>query len=178
MAVHGGFMAKLESEEEPARQERVWFCPSAQPSLAGSLIFGVVKDTGEAQRVTFLERPVKVSEGTVLAFAGGQQRATDIFRFAAPCQQKQCRNWSGHSCRVGERLVQILPASSALPECKLRSVCLWFHQEGGSACLRCTQMVTNDPAMEIMLNTLESPEDESKGQKAFMVGAAVQHQEG
>jgi hypothetical protein len=147
-----------DAEDRDPVREKVWFCPSAQPALEGSMILGVVQQNQQVGHVTLLEKPVRVTEGTVLAFAGNQQQATGVFRFAAPCQKQDCRNWSNNSCRVAERVVQILPANSdELPNCRLRSICLWFHQEGGSACKRCTLVLTDNPAMEIALNSGSAP---------------------
>jgi len=33
-------------------------------------------------------------------------------------------------------------AVSAMPRCAIRPNCLWFAQEGSSACLRCPQVAT------------------------------------
>lgn len=150
-------------KKEPDR-EKVWFCPSAQPSLEGSLVLGVVAHAEAEDRIVFLDRPAKVTTGTLLAFTGSPVQSTEVFRFAAPCQKQNCRNWKD-SCRVAERLVQALPdASAELPPCRLRPVCLWFHQEGGAACVRCTQVLTNSEAMELALNAVPAasgtgPED-------------------
>ncbi|HEY7406527.1 MAG TPA: nitrogen fixation protein [Candidatus Angelobacter sp.] len=142
-------------ENATPRRETTRFCPSAQPSLGNSMVLGTVNRLGAEPSVTLLEHPVKVTEGTILAFAGGQVRPTDVFRFAAPCEQCGCHNWSGSSCRVAERLVQILPASgSDLPRCKLRPVCQWFAQEGGAACARCPQVRTDDASLEAALNSV------------------------
>ncbi len=149
-------MTEKKSGENVATQgETTRFCPSAQPLLGNSLVLGTVNRLGGKPSVTLLEHPVKVTEGTILAFAGGQIRPTDVFRFAAPCEQCGCNNWSGSSCRVAERLVQILPAvGSELPRCKLRPVCQWFAQEGGAACVRCPQVQTDNASLETALNSV------------------------
>jgi hypothetical protein len=142
-----------ESGSSPHEPQKTWFCPSAQPGLTRSVIFGVVSenDTSEPQ-ISYLDRLAEVTQGTILA-AAGPVRLTRLFRFAAPCEQSRCRNWSGATCRVAERLVQILPVmSSHLPDCPLRVTCRWFDQEGAAACLRCPQAVTDHPAFEMALN--------------------------
>ena len=142
-------------ESSAPRRETTRFCPSAQPSLGNSMVLGTVNRLGAEPSITLLEHPVKVTEGTILAFGGSHVRPTDVFRFAAPCEQCGCNNWSGSSCRVAERLVQILPASSSeLPRCKLRPVCQWFAQEGGAACVRCPQVRTDDASLEAALNSV------------------------
>jgi hypothetical protein len=149
-------MTENRADENAApRRETARFCPSAQPSLGNSLVLGTVNRLGEEASVTLLEHPVKVTEGTILAFAGSQIRPTDVFRFAAPCEQCGCNNWSGSTCRVAEKLVQILPSvGSELPRCKLRSVCQWFAQEGGAACMRCPQVQTDNASLEAALNSV------------------------
>jgi hypothetical protein len=128
-------------------------CPSAQPELRGSMIFASVGNTASGQDVTFLRSSFPVSEGTLFALAGGMLRANEMFRFAAPCEQAGCANWSGTHCRVAEHLVQILPVSSTeLPACAIRPQCRWFTQEGQDACMRCSQVVTNSAAFEEALN--------------------------
>ena len=131
-------------------------CPSAQPQLPGSAIFANVENNSPEPNISFLRSSVPVSEGTMLALAGEMLRANQMFRFAAPCEQAGCTNWSGAHCRVAERLVQILPVSSSeLPACVIRPHCRWFAQEGGAACLRCSQVVTNSADFEEALNSLE-----------------------
>jgi hypothetical protein len=142
---------------EPRDEERKTaarlLCPSAQPQLHGSVIFGSVENKSSAQDVSFLRSSFPVSEGTMLALADGMLRANQMFRFAAPCEQAGCTNWSGAHCRVAERLIQILPVSSLeLPACVIRPDCRWFAQEGSSACMRCSQVVTNSAGFEEALN--------------------------
>jgi hypothetical protein len=129
------------------------FCPSAQPQLSGSMLLALVEKSSDGARVSYLERPVKVTDGTVLAFTAGPTHATSLFRFAAPCATSGCRNWEGSSCRVAQRMVQILPATAnELPNCKLRPRCRWYDQEGAAACQRCPQAITDDPSFEAALN--------------------------
>lgn len=141
----------------PGQDRKVLFCPSAQPGLAGSMIVGVVETLAGEARISYLDRPVKVPDGTMMALACNHN-ATRVFRFAAPCQKDECANWSGSRCRVAEQLVQILPlAGSNLPDCNLRRICRWFEQEGGSACIRCPQVVTDDKHFEAALNGSRYP---------------------
>jgi hypothetical protein len=130
---------------------RVLFCPSAQPELAGSMIIGVVESRARTERVSHLAHPVKISGHWPASPEG--YAATAAFRFAAPCQKGECTNWSGSKCRVAQELVRILPASTPeLPQCSLRRVCRWFEQEGTGACMRCSQVVTDDERFEAALN--------------------------
>ena len=116
-------------------------CPSAQPGMPGSMVFGVVGGTAEAPRVAWLERPVPVTE-ELLALAGPVPPA-QVMRFAAPCQEKACCHFDGTNCQLATRLVQVLPAvDDSLRACRIRPTCRWFVQEGKAACYRCPQIVT------------------------------------
>jgi len=134
-------------------QEKILFCPSAQPCLERSMILAVVQNGGDESSVKMLDHPVKVTEGTLLAFVGNQVRPTQLFRFAAPCEESGCSNWNGSHCRVAERLVQIRPTSPAeLPKCRLRPVCRWFEEQGREVCFRCPQVLTDNKSLEAALN--------------------------
>ena len=136
----------------PAPQNDVIFCPSAQPGLSRSMLIGVVDKSRDGDLVSYLPEPAAVTDGTIVAFTGSPVQATQLFRFAAPCAKSACHNWSGSSCGVVQRIVQILPAVvSELPDCKVRPSCRWFRQEGQPACLRCPQVVTDDPDFEAAL---------------------------
>ena len=124
-----------------SESSRPVLCPSAQPELDGSVVFGVVGGSAEAPRVAWLERPVPVTD-ELLALSGPIP-PTQVMRVAAPCQEKSCCHFDGRDCRLATRLVQLLPVvASALPPCHIRSDCRWFVQEGRAACQRCPQIVT------------------------------------
>lgn len=138
----------------PHERKKTLFCPSAQPDLPRSVILGVVGGTSSGEkRISYLKHLARVTDGTMAACAAGALRPTNIFRFAAPCEKSGCHNWSGTNCRVGERLVQILPAvSEQFPDCQLRPVCRWFDQEGQQACFRCPHVITDQEDFERALN--------------------------
>ena len=127
-------------------------CPSAQPGMAGSLAFGVVGGTAEDPRVTWIEKPVPVTED-LLALTGAVP-ITRVMRIAAPCQENACCHFDGADCKLATKLVQLMPAvSEALPPCRIRPECRWFQQEGRHACKVCAQIVTYsvDPSKELTL---------------------------
>jgi hypothetical protein len=132
------------------------------------VILGVIETTGSGEtHVSYLERLARVTDGTVAAYASGTLRPTSSFRFAAPCQQSGCQNWSGTNCRVGERLVQILSiVSQQLPDCQLRPVCRWFDQEGAQACLRCPSVITDQEDFERALNRAQVTPSVKDGSEA------------
>lgn len=129
--------ALLHVKSEPPKA----LCPSAQPEMEASRVLGVVGGTTEAPELAYLNELLPVTE-ELLASAGPVQ-PTEVFRFAAHCEEKSCRHFDGTHCRLASRIVQILPAvTEALPACLIRPECRWYQQEGRAACLRCPQIVT------------------------------------
>lgn len=134
------------------KSSRPMLCPSAQPSMAGSMAFGVVRGSADEPRVTWIERPVPVTED-LLALTGPVP-PTQVLRIAAPCQEGACCHFDGTDCRLATRLVQLmLPVVDSLPPCRVRPDCRWFLQEGKGACVRCPQIVTYsvNPTEELSL---------------------------
>jgi hypothetical protein len=116
-------------------------CPSAQPTMAGSVVFGVLDTRTQSPRVGYLVEPRPVTD-EVLAIAGPVAPA-EIFRFGAPCAGRACCHFDGSDCRLATRIVQLLPVVvDVLPPCQLRRDCRWWQQEGKAACLRCPQIIT------------------------------------
>jgi hypothetical protein len=116
-------------------------CPSAQPEMTGSVVFGVVGGTDEEPRVQWIEKPVPVT-GDLLALTGAVP-PTQVLRIAAPCQENACCHFDGTDCRLATKLVQLMPAvTESLPPCRIRPDCRWFQQEGRAACAVCPQIVT------------------------------------
>lgn len=117
-------------------------CPSAQPRMAESVVFGVVTGTAQKRRIGYLTEPQPASD-EVLALAG-PVKPTEVFRIAAPCAESACAHFDGANCRLAQRIVQNLPVASAgLPPCKIRARCRWWQQEGKAACLRCPEVITD-----------------------------------
>lgn len=127
-------------------------CPSAQPEMKGALAVGVVGGSPEEPRVRPLERPLPVT-AELLALTD-PVRPTEVFRFAAPCLCAGCSHFADAKCGLAAKVVRMVPqASEELPECDIRPRCRWFAQEGGEACLRCPQVVTDgvQPSPELRL---------------------------
>jgi hypothetical protein len=109
--------------------------------MLGSVAFGVVVADSKEPRVSWIEKPVPVTKA-LLAMTGPVP-PTQVFRFAATCQEGACSHFDGTDCRLATRLVQLMPAVDAsLPRCSIRPTCRWFQQEGKAACQRCPQIVT------------------------------------
>jgi hypothetical protein len=116
-------------------------CPSAQPEMLGSIIFGVVGGTVDEPRIGYLTDLQPVTP-EVLALAR-EVKPTEVFRIAAPCANSGCTHFDGVGCRLAERVAQLLPrVTDKLPFCKIRRDCRWWRQEGVAACRRCPQVVT------------------------------------
>jgi hypothetical protein len=126
------------SDEDPPL-----LCPSAEPSMSGSVVFGIVGGTVDEPRLRHLEKPVPVTQE--LLELSGPVRPTEVFRFAAPCACDACPNFQGARCSLATRIVKWLPAvEEKLPVCSIRPHCRWWREEGKSACQRCPQVVTDN----------------------------------
>ena len=131
-------------------------CPSAQPEMAGSVVFGVVSGTVEEPRLAHLVEPQPVTD-ELLALSD-PVKATEIFRFAAPCAGNACQHFDGSNCRLAKKIVQLLPEVVAgLPPCRLRPNCRWWQQEGKAACMRCPQVVTENYSPSEQLRQAANP---------------------
>jgi len=118
-------------------------CPSAQPEMEDSVVFGVVCGTVEEPRLAHLVEPQPVTD-ELLALSD-PVAPTEVFRFAAPCAGSACQHFDSSNCRLAMKIVQLLPEVVAeLPPCRLRSNCRWWQQEGKAACMRCPQVVTEN----------------------------------
>lgn len=116
-------------------------CPSAQPDMQGSVVFGVIGGTVDRPQVRYLTEPQPVTDD-ILAMSGPMQ-PTEVFRFAAPCAGSACQHFDGSNCQLVSRAVKSLPESSVeLPFCRLRSACRWWQEQGRRACVRCSGIVT------------------------------------
>lgn len=116
-------------------------CPSAQPEMKSSRIYGVMTGPSDNLRAGYLTETVAPT-AEMLALSG-EAAPTQLFRIAAPCMNHGCRHFDG-SCKLAQRIVATLPAVvNALPDCRIRETCRWFLQEGADACLRCPQVATD-----------------------------------
>ena len=109
--------------------------------MEGAWVLGVISGSAEQSQVAYLNRNVPVTAGLLAAAA--PLKPTEVFRFAAHCEENKCRHFDGSHCQLATRIVQILPAvTDGLPPCLIRAECRWFQQEGKAACMRCPQVVT------------------------------------
>jgi len=129
-------------------QPAALMCPSAQHQLDGAQVFAVIGGTADQPEVTYLEEALPVTP-EVVAMAAPVDPA-EVFRITAPCAMGSgCWHFDEdrRKCRLAIRTVRLAPVVvSKPPRCAIRGSCMWWHQEGVSACLRCPQVVTNDSA--------------------------------
>lgn len=138
---------------EPA----VLSCPSAQPDMANARVLGVLTGTPDQPRVAYL-RPGATVDLAMLTRLGPLP-PTQVFRFAAQCEEHRCVHFDGERCRLAKRIVATLaPVVDALPPCQIRPSCRWFAEEGAAACLRCPQVITMIPRADDDLNRAANPE--------------------
>lgn len=131
-------------------------CPSAPPDWDGAVAIGIVGGTVEVPRVSSLAAPLPVTD-ELLKLAGPVE-PTEVFRFAAPCAKDGCRHFGGGACQLAAKVVKLLePAADRLPYCTIRAGCRWYAQEGGAACLRCPQVVTDNVYPSVKMHRAANP---------------------
>ncbi|MGA2747203.1 MAG: hypothetical protein ABSG59_00395 [Verrucomicrobiota bacterium] len=109
----------------------------------GADLLGIVRGNG---KIGLLPRPLKVDHEFV-EIANQGRRPEKRFRFAAPCLECRCQQWSKARCGViGRCSAELSPQANTLmklPECTIRSQCGWFYQNGAAACEICPEVVTD-----------------------------------
>ncbi|CAN7448072.1 hypothetical protein [Mesorhizobium sp. LjNodule214] len=122
-------------------------CPSARAE-PGALLIGVVGADGIVQPIpTRLEIDADFVEQ---ASKSGVPEAR--FRFGGRCVEGKCKQWTGNSCGVIEKVLtgmtdqNIQPAEN-LPRCVIRGTCRWYSQRGADACRACVYVVTDQSAL-------------------------------
>lgn len=124
------------------RDRRV--CPSSTCEQ-GSILLGIVRADG---RIAYLNPGIEVDEEFIETARKGRS-PEKRFRFAAPCVEEKCTQWTGSRCGAIEHAValqdeQLLPeASEQLPNCAIRPSCRWFSQIGVRACRVCPFVITD-----------------------------------
>jgi hypothetical protein len=136
-------MLDIEQQQQANKKSSPLMCPSAEPEMDGSVIFGMVVGTATAPKLLHFDR-VKQIPPELLALES-PVKPTEIFRIAATCIENGCEHFDGTNCRLTSRIIDELPAVTVqIPACPIRSTCRWWHQEGVSACQRCQQVVRDN----------------------------------
>ena len=118
-------------------------CPSS-PAVAGARLFGMRDDDGQIRP---LRTALIVDEGFIeSARRGGSPEAR--FRFAGPCVEGACKQWTGSACGVIARVMAAIEgdaeiAAEPLRPCPIRADCRWFAEHGAAACKPCRYVVTD-----------------------------------
>jgi hypothetical protein len=117
-------------------------CPSGR-CRASSLLIGVRTEAGLGYVTPPLPVDAEFIERVAETGGGAEQR----FRFAEPCIERGCQQWTGDACGLIDRLlVSDQPAATDLPACGIRSRCRWFAQAHERACAVCPLVVTDNTA--------------------------------
>lgn len=130
-------------------------CPSGDVDMENASIFGIVVGEPESPEVVYLDRITPIPSELLTLDAPVKSR--EIFRISATCLEHDCQHFDDAKCRLIERIVAGLPnVVNVVPACMIRSECRWWNQEGKSACLRCPQIVRDNPmATEHLINLSE-----------------------
>lgn len=117
-------------------------CPSSTCSV-GHLLIGL---SGPDGRIGYLNPPLEVDRDFIeSASSRTNDRPEARFRFASPCVEEKCQQWTGVSCGVISLVLQQTPPRTTdekdLPACAIRPSCRWFWQEGRSACDVCPEIL-------------------------------------
>jgi hypothetical protein len=116
-------------------------CPSS-PLETQAVLVGVVLSNG---RIAYAADRLEVDEGLEDALREAESPER-LFRFASPCRQTGCVQWTGERCGVIDRAMNLNPQvaeSDELPDCSIRSECRWFFQSGREACSICPYIITD-----------------------------------
>lgn len=130
-------------------------CPSGR-CQDGSLLIGIVAGDG---RVRYLGRTQAIDEEFVETAHTG--RAPEMrFRFAEPCGQGSCAQWTGHGCGLVDLVIGADPggAGDDLPCCGIRRDCRWYYERGRLACHACPAIVHTRPGpTDDLIGVLDAP---------------------
>jgi hypothetical protein len=137
-----------------SKADNISLCPSARADWDNSQVFGVVSGTVDVPKVSYLKHTRPSTE--TISKLQGEVTPEEVFRVAAPCEEKSCQHFDGQDCRLAMRIVDQLPVvADQLPPCAIRRDCRWWQQEGVAAYFRCPQVVTdNYNASELMISVL------------------------
>jgi hypothetical protein len=113
-------------------------CPSARCEK-GAILLGVLDAAG---RLGYIRPALKIDDDFVVGAAKGRA-PEERFRFAQPCVESGCRNWTGERCAVIDDALGFGAAADSLPACSIRRACRWFAQAGPSGCAVCPLIVRN-----------------------------------
>jgi hypothetical protein len=111
------------------------------------VLLGIIGANG---RVGYVRPQVRIDADFVVEASKGRSPERR-FRFAGPCVEGACSQWTGSRCgiidRVSEAQAGVDPDAVGfeghLPRCSIRASCGWFAQLGGRACAVCPLVITD-----------------------------------
>jgi len=117
--------------------DREIMCPSAPPT-EGALLLSITRPNGT---IAYVRSRIPVT-ADFLSDAGSDS-VDQRFRFASPCQESDCAQWSGSECSIPARVAGIMPpvSDADIPHCSIRVSCRWYSQSGFAACRVCPLIV-------------------------------------
>ncbi len=129
-----------------SRDQKQLTCPSAE-CAPGATLLGTLGADGRIKHL----RTALTIDADFVERASADGPAETHMRFAAPCQEGRCQQWTGSACGVIERVMQHLETipemrATVLPPCTIRSTCRWHDQSGVEACLACDLVVMRQEA--------------------------------
>jgi hypothetical protein len=132
-------MSRRLGAEDPGDASAL-MCPSSRCEPGSSLI-AIVGDEGRLAHVT----PAMPVDAEFVAAARRHGSPEARMRFASPCLQAGCAQWTGTSCGIIEAVLaaDVAPSGGRLPRCAIRPSCRWYAQEGAAACRACPLVVTD-----------------------------------
>lgn len=131
-------------------------CPSSRPQLKDSKVFGLVNGTVEKPRITYLKSSQPVTDELIALCS--PVTPTEVFRIATPCISNGCKHFDGVNCGLASQVVeQLAIVDEKLPSCSIRQDCRWYQQEGKAACLRCSQIVTDNYSPNEPIHKVATP---------------------
>jgi len=101
--------------------------------------------------ISILPQALEIDKNFI-ARANEDTNAEQRFRFANKCVEGGCKQWTGSSCGVIEKMmgfIDTVTTSADLPACSLRPQCRWFLQVGPDACKMCPYVITEISQEEI-----------------------------
>lgn len=125
-------------------------------------VFAVVAGTAETPRIAYLKADAVVTPEVSERI--GDLHPTQVFRYAARCDESRCTHHDGARCALGARIATMLaPVTDSLPSCQIRPSCRWYAEVGGEACRRCPQVVTSIPETQARLREVAAPPEPPRG---------------
>ncbi|MDQ2092382.1 hypothetical protein [Marimonas arenosa] len=122
-------------------------CPSA-PCAPGATLLGTMGRDGV---LSYLRTPMQI-DGDFVAVARNHGPPEARMRFASPCQEGNCAQWTGDGCGVVRKVLAAIEAQGGLPQddlqpCVIRASCRWYSERSGAACTACKYVVTDQYAV-------------------------------